>query len=486
MRAILVALGVLALAATASAKTLKVPQQYATIQAAADAAADGDTIKVSKGVYSENVTVSAANLKILGKKAVIDGTIGGSYGVCLTVFGSNTLVQGFTFRHGTTQVQFYNNGCHLVKCISIDAGSYGIYIGGYNDTLVSGCRFYGSGSIAIYNGGGTSAGTFEKNLVQQSAQYGMMVYGTGAVIQKNKILDNGSSSAIYGSGGSVTIAKNKITGGEGNGIEFYGNENLVQSNTVAWVRNTGIYFYVYSGNGTVEGNKVTSAGSGIQAYGNGVQVLTNKVASTVGDTGVVVGGDNFTVTGNQVLRVVAGRGFYIYNNTTVGGGTVQDNLATDATQGGFYFNSIFNTSVSACSAVRCANRCDRRAFEVYGNGNTVDGCEADNPVGTGFYANGSSNTFTACIVKVAQVNGFENYGDSNTYSYCNASGGAGQGFNNGGTNTVMNGGVFVQNRTDITDQVGGGANFSEGGITNVIFVTGDELTEPQIYNYCTD
>jgi len=44
--------------AKASAATIYVPDDYATIQAAVDAASTGDTIIVKDGTYSENVDVN--------------------------------------------------------------------------------------------------------------------------------------------------------------------------------------------------------------------------------------------------------------------------------------------------------------------------------------------------------------------------------------------------------------------------------------------
>ena len=50
-------------------QVLHVPSDYPTIQAALDAAAEGDTVQVKAGVYNENVVVSTSGVKVHGSAA---------------------------------------------------------------------------------------------------------------------------------------------------------------------------------------------------------------------------------------------------------------------------------------------------------------------------------------------------------------------------------------------------------------------------------
>src|SRR5262249_59730996 len=72
----------LLVAAPLRAETHKVPQDHPSIQAACDAAADGDTVQVSKGVYRENVLVTHAITLKGSSGATIDG---GYTGDCILV-----------------------------------------------------------------------------------------------------------------------------------------------------------------------------------------------------------------------------------------------------------------------------------------------------------------------------------------------------------------------------------------------------------------
>jgi cysteine-rich repeat protein len=110
----------LALAAPASAATLLVPGQFSTIQAAINAAADGDVIEVSRGVYPQALTVTAKTLTIRsvfptsGDPADIEETILEASGDVVTMNGAaNVTLQGLHLREGQAAVRI-NAGGQLV------------------------------------------------------------------------------------------------------------------------------------------------------------------------------------------------------------------------------------------------------------------------------------------------------------------------------------------------------------------------------------
>ncbi len=62
-------------ASAAGVNVLHVPRDFATIQAAVDAAGPGDVIHVTKGTYNENVVVTTSDLRLHASAgAVLDGT----------------------------------------------------------------------------------------------------------------------------------------------------------------------------------------------------------------------------------------------------------------------------------------------------------------------------------------------------------------------------------------------------------------------------
>ncbi len=86
-------------------KTWSVPQDCQTIQAAIDAAATGDEIVVSKGIWKEQISIFEKTLWIHSvdgaEETVIDAQKEGTALTCIDCDG--TVIEGFTIRNGEAQ-----------------------------------------------------------------------------------------------------------------------------------------------------------------------------------------------------------------------------------------------------------------------------------------------------------------------------------------------------------------------------------------------
>ncbi|MGD9637200.1 MAG: right-handed parallel beta-helix repeat-containing protein [Pirellulales bacterium] len=110
-----------------TAKTLRVPAEHATIQAAIDAAADGDTVLVAPGTYHEGLQLSGKSVRLVSefdtrgdeqliRTTILDGTTQQADGsetardeVILVKddAGPGTEIVGFTIRNGDDGIRNY-------------------------------------------------------------------------------------------------------------------------------------------------------------------------------------------------------------------------------------------------------------------------------------------------------------------------------------------------------------------------------------------
>jgi len=130
-------------------EAIRVPADHPTIQAAIDAAADGDTVLVSPGVYREALVLAdkalmlASEHFLTGRREAIDQTIidgnGKSYAVKVAeTVGRGTTISGFTIRNAEDGIKAYGL-FNLTHCHVTQTGDGIDYERGGG--LVSYCRF---------------------------------------------------------------------------------------------------------------------------------------------------------------------------------------------------------------------------------------------------------------------------------------------------------------------------------------------------------
>lgn len=121
-----------------SQNVIYVPLDYPTIQGAIDVANYGDTIKVDKGIYVENISLWKNGIILLStsnkEETIIDGS---KITTTFQCSGDNNIVSGFTIRNGKevhgggfycSGESFFNN-LIVENNIAVDAGG-GIFIDG--------------------------------------------------------------------------------------------------------------------------------------------------------------------------------------------------------------------------------------------------------------------------------------------------------------------------------------------------------------------
>ncbi|MCX7000483.1 MAG: right-handed parallel beta-helix repeat-containing protein [Candidatus Sumerlaeota bacterium] len=269
---------------TASATVINVPTGYPTIQAAINAATDGDEIIVSPGTYVENINFSGKNIILRSTdptsstvvaSTIIDGFYNGS---AVTFYGTEPqtcLLAGFTITYGHSPRGGGINGNGTLATIQLNNIINNSAYGSFPD----GC---GGG---LYDCGGT----IQNNTISgNSADWGGGLYVCAGTIQNNSITGNSA-----GNGGGLcycngTIQNNTITGNSaysGGGLSISGGNiqnNIISNNSASY----GGGLYNCGGtiqNNTISGNSSTGnyfGGGGLFSCGGTIQNNTIKLLAT--------------------------------------------------------------------------------------------------------------------------------------------------------------------------------------------------------------
>ena len=206
----------------AQSKLIRVPQDKATIQAAIDSAANGDTVLVSEGTFVENVVMKkkivVASLFVLDgdtshiSKTIIDGgspSHADSASVVRFAAGTDTstVLIGFTITHGTGSQRLSGYPEFLWWRVGggiyVEAGGARILHNIIIDNSVGGSRCVGGG-INVWdptNSSKIGVVVIESNIIRENDAEGPAGYGgglgfaNGLPIVRNNIISRNFASA---------------------------------------------------------------------------------------------------------------------------------------------------------------------------------------------------------------------------------------------------------------------------------------------------
>ncbi len=337
----------------AAADTLHVPQDHATIQAAVDAAADGDTIRVSAGTYPEALLVSGKSgliLQALGK-VVLDAGGAEDNGVRLSD-APDTQLTGLRVT-GALDAAFEADDCpglQLVRCRSEGSLGDGFHVktsdGARLDrcrvevTLGNGIRLFDTDDATVRRCRveGVATGVFaegcdgllvERNVLLDVQSWGLLLgvsladqVNASQVLRNTIDTDARISIGIELRGVDNVLERNVIRDVDGSGLEVDNEStgNTLRRNRVLRATGTG-----FSGGGaftTLEDNRfVDVAGAGIESDRDGLVLLRNRVLRA-GGLGIDCNSLGATVTDNRIV----GAGLVgLRANSNAGGSTLADN-----------------------------------------------------------------------------------------------------------------------------------------------------------------
>jgi nitrous oxidase accessory protein NosD len=325
-RALLVAAVLASTPLAARAANLLVPDQYATIQAAMNAARNGDVVSIAAGHYVERITFSG-NWTFTVQGAGAETTIldGGLAGTTVTFTANSSTLRGVTVTGGRNY-QYDGGGIYIdggspviEDCvvegnvagngagIAIDDGTPVIRRNVIRENVEgcgSGCKgggilvgFWVSGTPQIYEN------VIERNTSETGA--GIAVSSGNPLIERNVIRDNFGDPINGGTQGgegiyvgrSAKIVGNLIEGNERLGI---GVGTLFSTDTVLVVNNTIVGNGMSSASALVakvDGGKVEVVNNVLAGEGPAVNCFGSAAATAVFRSNVVFGSPGAHATG---------------------------------------------------------------------------------------------------------------------------------------------------------------------------------------------
>lgn len=263
---------------------------YTTIQAAIDAAVDGDKISVVDGTYNENIDFKGKEIDVVGNIAspssvIINGDGTSSVVTFKTGENNNSKLRGFRITGGTGT--YVNLGTYTKHSRHASHGG-GIYIFG-SSPVIENCEIMNNTANAspVANEGGSGGGIYIGN-------------GGNPIIRDTKIASN---TAVTYRGGAIAMDQSTVNlenvdissniGGDyGGGIAAFNStlnislNTTITGNTITGNNGLGGGLYLNKStlnyqNTTITGNTATNSGQGIYAYST---TLNSLGGTTVDDT----------------------------------------------------------------------------------------------------------------------------------------------------------------------------------------------------------
>jgi len=289
------------------AKTIVVPRDYKTIQAAIDAASYGDTVFVLAGIYEERIVVNKS-IALVGENrntTIIDGKEQWE-GTVVRVTAPDVMIRGFTIRkngpipdtsilidsvknvtildndiltlnQGGDGVKIRNSNASAIVNNNITNHDYGIVLGGSHATVIFNNTITDNEWFGIDFVGGVSSTLILNNNITDNQITGISIdYSNKTTIINNNLLNN-YHGIFQASANTTSIINNNISGGLVAVELWWSHSDTIFGNNL---RDNAFGVYIYrSSFETVFGNNITNSSAyGIAAdFSSSIKIYHNNL-----------------------------------------------------------------------------------------------------------------------------------------------------------------------------------------------------------------
>jgi hypothetical protein len=292
-----------------SPRTITVPDDYPTIQAAIDNASAGDTVFVKDGTYNftkENSVLAKdyatgifinKSISLIGEdrdKTLLSMENYQGADASVLVWSDNVTISGFTITYNHVKVS--GDNCRVTGINLL----HGDLIMGGRTNLISGNNILENDNVGMLVG--LTDSVIEGNNVNGSDLTGINLSGTNVTVRDNNITNNGR--AIYRVPSGYAIPQYVGSGlclGKGTDFKIYEN-NLTQ--TIRF----GIQFFGRTSNSSIYLNNITNNGIGI----NLSDMELTTFDSSIGSGNIIY--DNNLIHNTKSNAVVEHESFYNLDN----------------------------------------------------------------------------------------------------------------------------------------------------------------------------
>ena len=281
---LLASIAIITFPACATPASIRVPDDYSTIQAAVDAANPGDTIEVYNGIYQETVTIRSDDhdLKLKGEEQPIimdkpEGSLlygidirGGAYNIEISGFEIKNFDEvddaGIFGRRGIfiSSIVIHHNFIHdNYNGIDIEAAP-GLFPPGHRELNISHNEICGNLFMGIYLWR-VSDSTIEHNKIHQNTVGIRLREVSDSTVDHNKIFNNLRFGMRWGSVSDTEASHNKIEGSGVDGFIIVGTSsgNSVEYNMILNSTDNGIHLMDSTKNNDFRHNHALDNGDGV-------------------------------------------------------------------------------------------------------------------------------------------------------------------------------------------------------------------------------